>query len=84
MYTAIDSIPSLNGTMFACLMSQMLEAIEAAETLGTETSQDVLIIMNRALDRELIAQHNLTRLTEFTGSIVDDEGFYLYLMPAPQ
>ncbi len=59
------------------------QAIESAETLGAETSEDVLIIMNRALDPERIAQHNLTLLTEFTGSIVDDEGFYLYLMHTP-
>ena len=59
------------------------QAIEAAETLGAENSQDVLIIMNRALDPELIAQYNLTLLTEFTGSIVDDEGFHLYLMSVP-
>ena len=62
---------------------QDIQVVEAAETLSTKTSQDILIIMNRALDPELIAQHNLNLLTEFIGSIVDDEGFYLYLMPAP-
>lgn len=59
------------------------EVIEVANALRTQTSQDILIIMNRALAPELIAQHNLNLLTEFIGSIVDDEGFYLYLMPAP-
>jgi len=39
--------------------------------------------MNRALDPELIDQHHLNLLTELIGSIVDDEGFYLYLIPAP-
>jgi len=39
--------------------------------------------MNRALAPELVVQHNLTLLTELIGSIVDDEGFYLYRMPAP-
>ena len=57
--------------------------VEVANTLRNQASQDILLIMNRALDRELIAEHNLNLLTEFIGSIVDDEGFYLYLMPAP-
>ena len=57
--------------------------IEAAKTLSTQTSQDVLIILNRALDTELREQHRLTALAQFTGSIVADEGFYLYRMPAP-
>ena len=60
-----------------------IQVITEANTLRTQTSQDILIIMNRALDPELIAQHNLNHLTEFIGSIVGDEGFYLYRMPAP-
>ena len=60
-----------------------VQVIEEVNILRNQTSQDILIIMNRPLDPELITQHNLTLLTEFTGSIVDDEGFYLYLMPAP-
>lgn len=59
------------------------QVIEAAAMLRAETFDDVLLIMNRALDPELIAQHNLNLLTQFTGSIVSDEGFYLYLMHAP-
>ena len=59
------------------------QVLEEASILRTQTSQDLLIIMNRSLDPELRAQHNLTFLTQFTGSIVDDEGFYLYLMPIP-
>lgn len=59
-----------------------LQVVETANALQTQTSQNILIIMNRPLAPELIAQHNLNLLTEFIGSIVDDEGFYLYLMPA--
>lgn len=59
------------------------QVIEEANTLRTQVSQDILIIMNRPLEPSLITQHNLTLLTQFTGSIVDDEGFYLYLMGAP-
>ncbi len=57
------------------------QVLEEANTLRTRTSQDILIIMNRSLAPNLITQHNLTVLGEFTGSIVNDEGFYLYLMP---
>ncbi|MXY29295.1 hypothetical protein F4Y59_14185 [Candidatus Poribacteria bacterium] len=59
------------------------QVLKEASILRTQTAQDLLIIMNRSLDPELRAQHNLTFLTQFTGSIVDDEGFYLYLMPIP-
>ena len=59
------------------------QVIAEANTLRIQKSQDILIIMNRALEPELIGQHNLTLLTQFTDSIVDDEGFYLYLMLAP-
>ena len=57
--------------------------IEAAKTLSVQTTQKVLIILNRTLDTKLREQHNLTFLAKFTGSTVGDEGFYLYLMPAP-
>ena len=57
--------------------------IEAAKTLSTETDKEVLIILNRAIGTELREQHNLAFLTKFTGSTVGDEGFHLYLMPAP-
>ena len=57
--------------------------IEEAERLGAQSAQEVLIILNRALSAELREQHNLTFLVKFTGSTVGDEGFYLYLMPAP-
>lgn len=60
-----------------------IQVAKVANVLRTQTSQDILIIMNRALDPELIAQYNLNLLVEFIGSIVDDEGFYLYRMPAP-
>ena len=57
--------------------------IEEAKRLGTQSTQEVLIILNRALSAELREQHNLTFLTKFTGSTVGDEGFHLYLMSAP-
>ena len=57
--------------------------IEEAKTLSIETNKEVLIILNRAIGTELREQHNLTFLTKFTGSTVGDEGFHLYLMPAP-
>ena len=57
--------------------------IEEAEKLGAQSDQEVLIILNRALSAELREQHNLTFLVKFTGSTVGDEGFHLYLMPAP-
>ena len=59
------------------------QVLEEASILRTQTSQDILIIMNRLLDPGLSAQYNLTSLTQFTGSVVDDEGFYLYLMSIP-
>ena len=57
--------------------------IEEAKTLSTQTTQEVLIILNRSLSAKRREQHNLTFLTKFTGSTVRDEGFHLYLMPAP-
>ncbi len=59
------------------------QVLEAANSLRTQTSQALLIIMNRSLAPELSEQHNLTFLTQFIGSIVGDEGYYLYLMPEP-
>ena len=57
--------------------------IAAAETLRTERNTEVLIILNRVIGTELREQHDLTTVARFTGSTVGDEGFYLYLMPAP-
>ena len=91
-YLEIDQIYYVHGNRFGSFVRwddirvsdvTDAQAIEAAVTLRAETFDDVLLIMNRALDPELIAQHNLTLLTEFTGSIVGDEGFYLYLMHTP-
>ena len=45
--------------------------------------QDILIIMNRALEEELVEQYQLTLLTEFTGSIIGGEGFHLYMLSFP-
>ena len=57
--------------------------IEAAKTLSVEKNKEVLIILNRALGAELRQQHYLTSVAKFTGSVVGDEGFHLYLMPPP-
>ena len=57
--------------------------IEEALKLGNQNTQDVLIIFNRSLGAKLREQYNLTFLVKFTGSAVGDEGFHLYLMPAP-
>ena len=57
--------------------------IEEALKLSSQNTQDVLIILNHALSAKLREQHNLTFLVKFTGSTVKDEGFHLYLMPAP-
>ena len=56
--------------------------IEEALKLNSQSTQDVLIILNHALSARLREQHNLTFLAKFTGSTVRDEGFHLYLMPA--
>lgn len=55
--------------------------IEAARKLSREHSQPVLIILNRAIGAKLRAEHNLSFLVKFTGSVVGSEGFHLYLMP---
>ena len=57
--------------------------IEEALKLSRQHSQDVLIILNGALGAERRKRHSLSLLAKFTGSTVGDEGFYLYLMPAP-
>ena len=57
--------------------------VEAAQALSAQATQNVLIILNRDLGAKLREQYNLTFLTKFRGSTVGDEGFYLYLMPAP-
>ena len=57
--------------------------VEEAKTLSTQNTQDVLIIMNRTLEVELIEQYQLTLLEQFTGSTIGDEGFHLYLMKVP-
>ena len=57
--------------------------IEEALKLSRQHSQNVLIILNSTLSTKLREQHNLTTLAKFTGSVIDNEGFHLYLMPAP-
>ena len=59
------------------------DTVEAAKTLSSEKSQDVLIILNGSLSAKQIAEYKLSFLVKFSGSTVRDEGFYLYLMPVP-
>ena len=54
--------------------------VEASELLSTQSAQDVLIIMNRALEEKLIEQYQLKLLKSFTGSTIGGEGFHLYLI----
>ena len=55
--------------------------IEGARKLSREHSQPVLIILNREIGAKLRAQHKLSFLVKFTGSVIGNEGFHLYLMP---
>ena len=57
--------------------------IEEALKLSRQHSQDVLIILNSALSAKLREKHNLTTLAKFTGSVIGNEGFHLYLIPRP-
>ena len=59
------------------------DVVVAAKMLSDEKLQDVLIISNQNLSAKLMTEYNLTFLVKFTGSVVGDEGFNLYLMPAP-
>ncbi len=54
--------------------------VEASELLSTQSTRDVLIIMNRKLAVELTEEYQLTLLKSFTGSTIGDEGFHLYLL----
>ena len=56
------------------------EIVETANLLSTQTDQDVLIIMNRTLQEELVEQYEMELLKSFTGSTIGDEGFHLYLI----
>ena len=59
------------------------DVLEAAKTLSMETSQAVLIILNRAVGARLQERYRLIDVARFTGSTISDEAFYLYRMPAP-
>ena len=59
------------------------DVLEAAKTLSMETSQAVLLILNRAVNARLQEQYRLIDVARFTGSIVGDEEFFIYRMPAP-
>jgi hypothetical protein len=57
-----------------------MDIILKANQLKDKYQQDILVIMNHKLDRELISSNFPAELTEFSGSIVNDEDFYLYLV----
>ncbi len=59
------------------------EIVKEASALSTKYMQDVLIIMNRALEIEIVEEHQLTLLSEFTGSTIGGEGFHLYMLRIP-
>ena len=59
------------------------DVLEAARTLSMETSRAVLLILNRAVNARLQEQYRLIDVARFTGSIVGDEEFFIYRMPAP-
>ena len=56
------------------------QVVQKAKELGMKSKQDVLIILTRDLPRDLTFQSSLTELARFTGSTVQSEKFYLYLM----
>ena len=56
------------------------DVVNVAKTLHTETSQDVLLILNYPLNAALLERFRLTSLAHFAGSISGDENFYFYLM----
>ena len=58
-------------------------AIQEALKVSRQHSQDVLLLLNFGLDTKRRKQYNLSLLAKFTGSTVSDEGFHLFLMPAP-
>ena len=59
------------------------DVLEAARTLSMETSRAVLLILNRAVNARLQEQYRLIDVARFTGSIVGDEEFFIYRLPAP-
>ena len=59
------------------------EIIKETIALSTKYMQDVLLIMNRFLEEELVEQYQLTLLSQFTGSTIGDEKFHLYILKHP-
>ena len=56
------------------------QVIQSAKKIESKNGQDVLIILNRMLNPDLISQNSLTELRKFTGAIINSENFYLYLL----
>ncbi len=51
--------------------------LERAHRLAAEKKSDVLLVLNQGLKT---GDRSISKLVEFTGSIVKNEGFYLYLL----
>jgi len=56
------------------------QIIRSAKKIGGEHKQDVLIVLNRMLEPNIILQNSIKELESFTGSIVGSEDFHLYLI----
>ena len=56
------------------------EAVRKAGELADDRRENVLLVLNRALGRDLIDPDSMCMLAGFTGSIIGDEDFYLYLV----
>ena len=54
--------------------------IEQAEALGEQHGENVLIIMNRQMDKAAVEGCPIMHLAHFSGSAVHTENFYLYIL----
>jgi hypothetical protein len=54
--------------------------INKAHELGGRYGMELLFIMNRPLNQDQRSNKSLTQVATFTGSIVKNEGYYLYLL----
>jgi hypothetical protein len=57
------------------------QVIDRTNILSKQYNADVLIILNSALSQNDIVNYGLVTLKSFTGSIVKDEDYYLYILP---
>ena len=57
------------------------QVIDRTNILSKQYNADILIILNSALSQNDIVNYGLITLKSFTGSIVKDEDYYLYILP---